>query len=214
MLVGQPTHPLSLWKSVGEIIFSHLVVVLAAQLCLTLQPHGLYPTRLLSPWDSPSKNTGMGSHSRLQGIFQLRDQTCISCTEGRFFTIWATREALSHLVGVESEQGVSEGSIGAGQRAVWSDAFSSVALKTSLRWLTTLACCLPWRIQGSLHPSWGLETHVWLPAPVLPPCMILASKTSGSSFSVKFSGFFDCPYLAQSQDYIYNSVSQGSFISM
>ena len=30
-----------------------------AQSCLTLQPHGLQPTRLLCPWDSPSKNTGV-----------------------------------------------------------------------------------------------------------------------------------------------------------
>ena len=27
------------------------------------------PTRLLCPWDSPGKNTGVGSHSLLQGIF-------------------------------------------------------------------------------------------------------------------------------------------------
>ena len=35
----------------------------------TLQPYGLQPTRLLCPWDSPGKNTEMGSHSLLQGIF-------------------------------------------------------------------------------------------------------------------------------------------------
>ena len=29
----------------------------------------LWPTRLLCLWDSPGKNTGLGSHSRLQGIF-------------------------------------------------------------------------------------------------------------------------------------------------
>ena len=39
------------------------------QFCLTLQPHGLQLTRLLRPWDSPGKNTGVGSHSLLQGIF-------------------------------------------------------------------------------------------------------------------------------------------------
>ena len=33
------------------------------------QPHGLYPIRLLHPWDSPGKNTGVGSHFLLQGIF-------------------------------------------------------------------------------------------------------------------------------------------------
>ena len=35
----------------------------------SLQPHGLQPTRLLSPWNSLGKNTGVGSHSLLQGIF-------------------------------------------------------------------------------------------------------------------------------------------------
>ena len=34
----------------------------------SLRPHGLYPTRLCL-WDSPGKNTGVGSHSLLQGIF-------------------------------------------------------------------------------------------------------------------------------------------------
>ena len=35
----------------------------------SLQPHGLQPTRLLSPWDFPGKRTGVGCHSLLQGIF-------------------------------------------------------------------------------------------------------------------------------------------------
>ena len=43
--------------------------MLVAQLCPTLWPHGLYPTRLLSPWNSPGKNTGVCSHFLLQGIF-------------------------------------------------------------------------------------------------------------------------------------------------
>ena len=30
------------------------------------------PTRLLCPWDSPGKNTGMGCHSLLQGIFPIQ----------------------------------------------------------------------------------------------------------------------------------------------
>ena len=41
------------------------VKVLVAQLCLTLQPHGLKPARLLCPWDFLGKNTGVGSHSLL-----------------------------------------------------------------------------------------------------------------------------------------------------
>ena len=37
------------------------------QLCLTLQPHGLEPTRLLCSWDSPGKNTAVCCHFLLQG---------------------------------------------------------------------------------------------------------------------------------------------------
>ena len=40
-----------------------------AQLCPTLQPHRLYPTRFFHPWDSPGKNTGVGCHFLLQEIF-------------------------------------------------------------------------------------------------------------------------------------------------
>ena len=35
----------------------------------SLQPHGLQPTILLSPWNFPGKNTGVGCHFLLQGIF-------------------------------------------------------------------------------------------------------------------------------------------------
>ena len=40
-----------------------------AQSCPTLRPHGLWPARLLSPWDSPGKNPGVGCHFLLQLIF-------------------------------------------------------------------------------------------------------------------------------------------------
>ena len=34
-----------------------------------MQSHGLQPSRLLCPWDSPGKNTGAGCHFLLQRIF-------------------------------------------------------------------------------------------------------------------------------------------------
>ena len=43
-----------------------------------LRPHGLYPARLLCPWDFPGKDTGVGCHVLLQGIFPAR-VSCISC---------------------------------------------------------------------------------------------------------------------------------------
>ena len=39
----------------------------------SLESHGLQLTRLLCPWNSPSKNTGMGSYSLLQGIFLTQE---------------------------------------------------------------------------------------------------------------------------------------------
>ena len=42
----------------------------------SLQPHGLWTTRLLCPWDSPGKNTGLDCHSLLQKMFtELTDLT-------------------------------------------------------------------------------------------------------------------------------------------
>ena len=35
----------------------------------SLQPRGLLTVRLLCPWDSPGRSTGVGWHALLQGIF-------------------------------------------------------------------------------------------------------------------------------------------------
>ena len=39
----------------------------------SLLPHGLYPARLLCPWNFPDKNTGVGYHSVLQGILPTQE---------------------------------------------------------------------------------------------------------------------------------------------
>ena len=49
-----PTHESEKWK------WSHSVVSDSSR------PHGLQPTRLLHPWDFPSKSTGVGCHCLLQ----------------------------------------------------------------------------------------------------------------------------------------------------
>ena len=45
--------------------------VLLPQLCLTVCDHVDY-SQVLCPWDSLDKNTGVGSHSLLQGIFRTQ----------------------------------------------------------------------------------------------------------------------------------------------
>ena len=67
--VGLPNriHPM-VYANMGRIEW-RLVVVFVAQLCPTLcDSMGCSPP-LLCPRDSPGKNTGVGSHSLLQGIF-------------------------------------------------------------------------------------------------------------------------------------------------
>ena len=65
----------------------------------SLQLHGLQPTRLLCPWNSPGKNTGVGSHFLLQGIFS---------TQGPHLGLLHCRQILYHL----SHQGSLPGLVG------------------------------------------------------------------------------------------------------
>ena len=44
----------------------------------SLQPHGLWPTRLLCPWDFPGKNTGNTVRPCTRGSSQPRDRTRVS----------------------------------------------------------------------------------------------------------------------------------------
>ena len=67
-------------------VLSHLVV------SDSLWPHGLWPVMFLCPWDSPDKNTGVGSNSLLQRIFLTQGLNCVSWIAGRFFTIWAEKQ--------------------------------------------------------------------------------------------------------------------------
>ena len=51
----------------------HCCYCSVAKSCPTLLwCHGLYPARLLCPWDFPGKNTRVGCHFFFQGIFQTQ----------------------------------------------------------------------------------------------------------------------------------------------
>ena len=57
--------------SVEYLLFSFLYFTfffchVASVVSDSVRPHGLQPTRLLHPWDSPGKNTGVGCHFLLQ----------------------------------------------------------------------------------------------------------------------------------------------------
>ena len=53
----------------------------------SLRPHGLQPTRLLCPWNSPGKNTGMGWPFPSPGALPDPGTQPVSpALEGGFFT--------------------------------------------------------------------------------------------------------------------------------
>ena len=82
MLSFKPTFPLSSLTFIKRLFssssLSAIRVVSSAYLMLSglvsiesnsFQPHGLQPARLLCSWNSPGKNTRVGCHALLQGIF-------------------------------------------------------------------------------------------------------------------------------------------------
>ena len=70
------------WARAIGIFF--LIVVLVANSCQILLQ--LYPARLLCQWDFPGKNTGVGCHFLLQGIFLSQVEPASPTLAGRFFT--------------------------------------------------------------------------------------------------------------------------------
>ena len=45
----------------------------------SVQPHGLWPARLLCPRDPPGKNTGVGCRALLQGVFPTQGSNLVFC---------------------------------------------------------------------------------------------------------------------------------------
>ena len=73
----------------------------------SLQHHRLY-----SPWNSPGKNTGVGSHSLLQGIFPTQglNPGLPHCRLIFFFTSWGIREAQQRAWWFSNSTGRKRGS--------------------------------------------------------------------------------------------------------
>ena len=66
--------------------------VLVAHSCPTLYNPWTAAHLAFCPWDLPGKDTGVVCHFLLQGIFLTQRSNRVSCTAGRFFTEWATRD--------------------------------------------------------------------------------------------------------------------------
>ena len=73
------------------LLFSHSVM------STSLWPYELWPTRLLCPWYSSGKNSGVGCHFLLQGIFPIQGSNprLLHWQADLFLNQWATWEAVS-----------------------------------------------------------------------------------------------------------------------
>ena len=74
----------------------------------SLRPHGLSPTRLLSPWNFPGNSTGVGCHFLLQGIFPSQGSNpslphcrqmlyCLSHIPTKIYLWWKSFPILKYL---------------------------------------------------------------------------------------------------------------------
>ena len=66
MLNFKPAFPLSYFTFIKRLFSSSSHAAAASVVFDSVRPHRWQPTRLLHPWDSPGKNTGVGCHFLLQ----------------------------------------------------------------------------------------------------------------------------------------------------
>ena len=100
----------------------------------SLRPRRLQPARLLCPWDSPGRNTGVGCHALLQGIFltQELNQDLLHCRQILYL--------LSHQGGPRIlERVVYPFSRGSSQPRNWSGV-SWISGRFLTSWATRKAC--------------------------------------------------------------------------
>ena len=139
---------LLIWLLINSQSESHLAV------SNSLRLHGLWPARLLCPWNSPGQNTAVGSHSLFQGIFptQWWNPGLLHC-----------RQILYHL----SHQGIpvqfKEWELGSSKAGENTPPNPDHISQTDLSPIRT--GLLEWAL------FWGPENHtqsLWVPTDILP----------------------------------------------
>ena len=140
----------------------------------SLRPCGRQPARLLCPQDSPGKNTGVGCHAFLQGIFMTQELNPGLLTSfalaGGFCTTSATWESPSKLkVGIRAERGVL-----------------CFLLDLVMRWISLFLSCMYLQVQWSSDHSpegsskdWRGGSAFFTPDPRSSACPHVSANGSG-----------------------------------
>ena len=137
--------------------------------------------RLPCPWDFPGKNTGVGSHSLLQGIFPTQGLNSFSCI-GRWVTNWASREARVFLKLYLIGKGPHRVSCSRVRPHVHPQACMFcqsrltlvVVLPAHTHWAKLIRSLLLWDcffLPSTCFWSWGAASP-YLPPPSLPPSVV------------------------------------------
>ena len=122
----------------------------------SLQAHGLWPSRLLCPWDSPGKNTGVGCQALLQRIFQTQGLKPLLLNvlhwQGGFFITSATWETspvapIGKNLSACRRHGFSPWFRKIFRRRAWQP--TPVFLSGELHWQRSLAGYSPWGCKES-----------------------------------------------------------------
>ena len=82
-------------------IYMHVFVcVICPVMSDSLKHHGRQPTRFLCPWNSPGRNTGLGCHFLLQGIFQTQEsnQGLLHCRQIFYCLSYQRSSYINHLI--------------------------------------------------------------------------------------------------------------------
>ena len=169
----------------GELLFRPSESV--SHSCLTLcDPRGLQPTRLLCPWNSPGKNTGVGCYFRLQEIFLtqgsnphlfhlLHWQAGSSPLAPPICCFWSDTLQLVCCPSPSEADSQSSGAPSPGSVALWSrsflltccspplSAFPPVLRPSSVSGRTQAAHCLTEMVCITHHPA--LQIHMWTLSP-------------------------------------------------
>ena len=130
----------------------------------SLQPHGLEPTKLLYPWDFPSKNNGVCCHFLLQGIFLTQE------SNPRLLHWQEDSLPLSHLGSPKTHANCSDSkhdsNLSASQSTRGTETFSLSSTKSSEGPNTTHRedekIC-----QGISQEGWLLQSMTWSVLPLL-----------------------------------------------
>ena len=154
------------------------------------------PARVLCPWDFPSKNTGVGCHALLQGLFPfpgIEPTSLMSPASAfRFFTTSATWEALDSLPRLILNTGGELGSVFT--PTSWRE---TLCLSHGPQALCQISCHSPGLGRDAIRPP-GAGERAWGPRPPgpamapLPPSLCWPS--GGSAKYIRLTSRLFCSW--------------------